>query len=634
MAAYKSPTPSKSHKELLQIVKEYREEAETARRTRLAKNQRNWDIYMGNIDWSHKTEGQSTEHLPKMANSAEQMTAFIRRALTQFGPWFSCELPRNAILSPEQARALLMRFLDRVVVSRNETANFATILGDAVKQALMESLIIFKVHGCYQTEHSFRVEPGDPIAGLQDSLQKEEHSVWRLRIDLVSSHDFFPDPTGRGLYRIHRVERDWLDVWNMAQGDNAIYDKKIVERIYDEMEADESKRLKARHRGQDEANGPRRRKRLVVEEVWGTLLGTDGRPLHEQVVMAVANERHVIREPEPISDIFWHGEDPFVVAPVVRVPHSQWHKALYDNVAPLNLALDELFNLILDGAISSVWGVRQVREHWLADPRQVSNGIPQGATLIVNEEAPIDGKVVEQVTEGEVPPEALATFNIVDREQLQASMSNDTRLGNLPQRQVKATELVQAEQNSSVLLDGFTGDLERGVIVKVLEKSWLCTMQYADDIPAREVVDAVGVSAAFKLSRMSDAERYAMFATGMKFKATGLSGTLARAREFQKLMAMNQGVATNPLLLQAYLQRFSGDKMLTHIMRSLNINPEDLQMSEDEIAAAEQTKNEVMQLSQVTGGGTPSGPGQGGGDGMTASRSEINQDAAPTSGVG
>ena len=630
MAAYKSPTPSKSHKELLQIVKEYREEAESARRTRLAKNHRNWDIYMGNIDWSHKTEGQSTEHLPKMANSAEQMTAFIRRALTQFGPWFQMDMPRNSILTPEQARALLMRFLNKLSLARGENIDFATVLGDAVKQALMESLIILKVHGCYHKEHSFRVEPGDPLAGIDDTLAKDEHNVWRLRIDLVSCDDYLPDPTGRNLYKIHEVERDWNDVWNMTKGDGAIYDKKIVERIYDEMEADESKRLKARHRGQDEANSPRRRKRIKVQEVWGTLLGTDGRPIHENVVMAIANERHVIREPEPISDIFWSGQDPFVVAPVVRVPHSTWHKALYDNVANLNLALDELFNLILDGAISSVWGVRQVREHWLADPRQVSNGIPQGATLIVNEDAPLDGKVVEQVTEGQVPPEALATFNIVDREQLQASLSNDVRLGNLPQRQVKATEISAAESNSSILLDGFTGDLERGVIVKVLEKSWLCVMQYADDIPARDVVEAVGVGAAFKLSRMSEATRYAMFAGDMAFKAHGLSATLARAREFQKLMAMNQGVATNPLLLQAYLRRFSGDKMLTHIMRSLNINPEDLEQSEDEIAAQDETMREVGSLAQITGGGTPVGAGDAG----ASAKSEINQDAAPTSGVG
>jgi hypothetical protein len=188
------------------------------------------------------------------------------------------------------------------------------------------------------------------------------------------------------------------------------------------------------------------------------------------------------------------------------------------------------------------------------------------------------------VATGKVPPEAVTVFSITDRETAQAGFSNDVRLGNLPQRQVKATELVQAEQNSSVLLDAFAGDLEREAIAKVLRKGWLMILQFADDIPAADVVDAIGARAAFRLAQMSPA------------------------------------------------QRFSGDKMLTHIMRSLNINPEDLEMSEDEQAKQEQTQAQVMQMSQITGGGTPA-TGDGG-SGTSSSAAEINQDAAPTSGVG
>lgn len=624
-------TPSKAHQDVLTIVREYRAEAEAARTTRMSLNQRNWDMYMGNIDWSHKQEGQSVEHLPKMSNSAEQMSAFIRRGLTQFGPWFSVDGSRTAPLTPEQIRALMMRFLERLVVARDKTGDFSTLVGDAVKQALMESLLIFKVHGSYLADRNFKVEPGNALAGVEDKLVSNDETVWRLRIDLIASEDYYPDPTGRNLYEIHRVERDWIDVWNMATGPNPVYDKKFVERCYDDMELEHKKKLKPRHRGQNEATPPRRRQRVVVEECWGTLLGPDGRPMEENVVTTTLNDKYVIREPE--ANPFWDRESPIVVAPIVRVPHSVWHKALYDNVASLNLALDELYNLILDGGIGSVWGVRQVREDWLSDPRQITNGIPAGATLSVSEDMPVDGDVVKMVASGKVPPEALTVFAMTDREVAQASLTNDIRLGNLPQRQTKATELVQAEQNASILLDSFAGDLERAALEKVLEKSWLRILQFADDIPAEDVVEAIGVPAAFRFSRMSAAARYAAFAKGMKFKARGLSATLAKAREFQKLMAMNQGVATNPLLLQAYLQRFSGDKMLTHIMRSLNINPEDLEMSEEEQAQAAQTQQEVVNLAQVTGGGTPTGPG-GGGDATSSSRSEINQDAAPTSGVG
>src|SRR5574341_2294906 len=115
MARPSNYAPSKDQADVLNVIREYRREAEEARRTRMSLNQRNWDVYMGNIDWSDKIEGQSTEHLPKMSNSAEQMSAFIRRGLTQFGPWFSVEGPKGSFLTPEQMRALMQRFLERLV---------------------------------------------------------------------------------------------------------------------------------------------------------------------------------------------------------------------------------------------------------------------------------------------------------------------------------------------------------------------------------------------------------------------------------------------------------------------------------------------------------------------------------------
>ena len=38
-----------------------------------------------------------------------------------------------------------------------------------------------------------------------------------LCIDLLRTENYCPDPTGRGLYEIHEVERDYIDVLNMAK---------------------------------------------------------------------------------------------------------------------------------------------------------------------------------------------------------------------------------------------------------------------------------------------------------------------------------------------------------------------------------------------------------------------------------
>jgi hypothetical protein len=626
--AYANPaTQSSSDDLIVRIVRQYKQEARTARKTRIARNKLNWDLYFANQDWSHKQKGQSTEFLPKLSAAAEQMSAFVKRALVQFGDWFSMELPQGSFLSPEQARALLRIFLENMAVSRTEIGSFYTLMSDSTKQGLMESLIIVKVHGQHMPTRSYKAEPGDEILGIAPALTTEESTVWRLRIDLIASEDYYPDSTGRKLYEIHSVERDYFDVLESAK--NGLYDEKMVKKIeHDYAKEDEDRRL-ARHRGQDEVTQLTQRRRVCIDECWGTLIAPDGKIIKKDVVVAVANDKYLIRKPEPMSTVFWHGESPIIATPVLRVPHSVHHKALYDDAASLNIALNEIYNLILDGGISAVWGVRQVRAHWLQDPKQVSDGIPANATLVLNEDAPAEGKVVETVTTGAVPQEALAILNLTDRELQAASKTNDTRLGFLPPRQVKATEIIQAEQSGSVVIDGFAADLEVALIAPMLRKSWLTILQFADDIPMQDVVKAIGVNNAFKLSRMVPAERFASLGQGLGFKVMGLTATLSRARDFQKLMAMMQGIATNPVLLQAFMQRASADKMLTTIMRSLNINPESLEMSEEERAQLPQRMAQMQMLSQMLpqNGGSAPAPQD------SNMQSEINSGANPA-GVG
>ena len=637
MARKKSEEPKipTDNELVLTAVRECRREAGEARRDRLKRNKRNWDVYHARQDWSYKQEGQSIEFLPKMAMAAEQMAAFVKRALVQFGDWFSVEYSQDkAVLTPEQCRTLLRRFLERVYVARNQTANISTIMSDAVKQGLHESLIILKVHGTYMTERTFKVEPGAAIIGEEDKLKSVETEVWRLRIDLIPGEDFYQDPTGRNLYRIHRVERDYFDV--LADAKRGLYDRKAVEELGDVMERDFQEKRQAVHRGQNEATPPQFRRRVLLDEFWGTILGPDGEPVAENIVCTVANDKVVIRKPEPYP--FWHGEDPFVVAPIVRVPHSTLHKALFDHAASLNLAINEIFNLILDGAISSVWGVRQVREDALADPRQISNGVPQNATLLLADGAPPDIKAVEAVVTGRVPAEAVGMLNLVDRELQNAELTNDTRLGNLPPRAVKATEIVETQQSQAVVLDAFAGDIEHEIMEPMLRKCWFCILQYMDDLPAQDLVEALGVKAAYSLANMSAAKRFAAYSGTFRFRVLGLSGTLARSRDFQKLMALMQGVAGNPILMEAFMRRISADKTLDFVMKSLNINPESLQPTDEEKADAQNRMQRMATLQRMVppGGGTPPAPGGGGGPeaqgGMPAMQSEIAQGAEPTSG--
>lgn len=621
-------TPSKSDEaQLLLTFREYRREAEEARRTRLRRNRLNWDMYYGYQDYSHKADGQSSEFLPKMAQAAENMRAFVKRALVQFGDWFSVEVPKGSPLTAEQVRALMRRFLDRVVVARGKAEPFSTLMGKATLQGLFESLMIFKIHGYSMKEQSYTVEPGNLLAGLSPTLKDTSEQVWRLRIDLIPTEDYYPDPTGRNLYEIHEVERDFVDVLAMAEA--GIYDMNVVDKLDQDFSKDAklNKRL-PRHRGQDESTAPSFRRRVIIDEMWGTILGPDGRPIGENQLMTVANEKYIIRPPQ--DNPFWHKESPIVAASIVNVPHAVWGKAFYDHTAMLNIALNELYNLILDGGIASVWGVREIRESWLVDPSQVSNGIPQGATLLIKDDAPTDQPALRYTQTGNVPQDALAVLNLTTREHDASAMTNDTRMGFLSQRTVKATEINSADQSHTMLLDSFSGDIEGNAIEPVLRKSWLTILQYADDLSKDEVIDVLGVSGAFALHRMSPAERFAMFAKGTRFKAFGLSATLSKAKDFQKLMAFMQGIQTNPILMESFVRRLNGDKALDSLMRALNINPESFELTEDEKQQVPDRVQTMTALSQAMPGGGGSPPAASGGP---SQQSEIAQAANPTGGI-
>lgn len=583
---------------IIEVTQSYKNEAEQARLDRIAKNRHNWNVYWGKIDWSHKQPGQSSEHLPKMATAAEQVRAFIKKSLVAFGDWYTVKTPNDYPLSPEQVRALMQRFLERVVVSRNKTQPFETVMANAVMQGLMESLIVLKVHGGLVGEKVFTVEPGEPLAALPPRLVSQGRSLWRLRIDIIPTEDYYPDPTGRGLYRLHEVERDFLDVHEMAEA--GIYDPKVVKMLDDDFAKDEASARKAQQRNQREAVNPRGRRRVVLTEGWGTILGPNGLPLHKDVCWTIANGKYVIRQPEPYP--FWHGEDPFIEAPLIQNPHTVWSKALYDDVASLNIALDELYNLILDGGISSVWGVRQVRTAWLEDERQVAGGIPANATLAINESAPADGKVVEMVASGKVPPEAMAVLNLTSQEHNSASLVNDLRTGAIPEKNVKATEAMLADQSSTALMDSISSEIERNVISPTLRKSWFTILQFAEDISAEDVANAIGLDGAFMLSQLAPAERYAMLAR-TDFNVNGLSATMQKTRDFQKVMALLQGVAMNPILLEAFVRTTSGDKALMTLIRMLNLNPRDWQLTPEELMEVGEKISNMQMLSGISGKG-------------------------------
>lgn len=659
---------------ICQLVGEARRQADDVRKGRLSQNKVNQAAFMARQDWSYKQPGQSREFLPRVPLATEQISNYVKRSLTDFGDWFQVELPKEAQISADDARAWLRQELEMMHRVQQGRLDFATTISDAVKTGLLQSLAILKVHGRMVTQRQWAVEtlpgaspiqatpfPGDiyppmgalpgmppavppgpmnpvlqgsagggpgptlppgpglpgmpPMGGAppmappppRQELRQRDVRQWHLLIDLIDPEDYYPDPTGSGMFEIQRAERDLADVKKMSEpgpnGEPPIYDPAVVAEL--EMGAagrwDDAQRRQLR--GEADPGELKWRPRVTLDEYWGSITDEDGNVVHENIVCVVANEKHLIRPPEP--NPFWHGQSPFVVAPLMRVPFSVWHKALFDAAVGLNLSMNELYSLMLDGALASVWGTRTVRPGMLEDPRQISNGVPQGATLVVKDEAPAGVKVFEQVAQGTVPQESMALFQMSSQEFQGATLLSDVQRAQTPPPSTTATATSQVVAASATFFDGVVRDLEDKLIEPVLWKAWCCLLQNAEDVRASDVQAAMGPQQAVKLSRMSPAERYVTMAQGARFKVTGVSAVSARQQQFQKMMMLLQAVGSNPLMYQAFVGEYSMKKIINGLIRSLNIDPRTIELDEEE--KMQQMIGSMMAQGQM--GGAMGGPG-------------------------
>lgn len=607
---------------VIEVINQYRHESEMARRDREFKGDKNWNLYLGHQDWSHKLEGQSKEFLPKVPVSVEQLTSLIKRALVQFGNYFSVDtdVDLGQLVTGNQIREILKVFLKDLWTPNNTRMDFPTVVSDAVKQALLKSLIIWKIHGGTTRQRKFQFERGI-------GMREMEQDTWKLRVDLVRFEDYYPDPTGAGLYEIHRVERDLHEILALAEGEDAIYDKAVVDQLIGtSQERPEDEELRDDARNQTETIKPGFRRRVVVDEFWGTILKLDGTVAHRNVVAAVANERFLIRPPE--ANPFWHQRSPFVVAPLIRVPHSVWHKAIYDDASDLNIAINELYNLLIDGGMASVWGISQLRVEDLEDPSQVEGGIRQGMTLAVKQTLPHNAKVFERVSDGKMPLEATSILESLMSEFSTAALTNELKMGQLPPKQVLATEIVESGQGQNLMLDGIVADLENMAMTPALEMCFQVIMQVADTLPEEAFNFIDDKKVALMIMRASPEERYALFAGRMSFRVFGLSATLARALEFQKIMAFLQAVTVSPIFAQSFLLKYSPERFLEQLMATLNLNSHQFERTPEEveqlmngelqgIGGMQQLLNGGQQTAEGGNPGVASGQGTGG-DPLTA----------------
>ena len=554
-----------------------RSEAEQAKSSRMKLNAANYDMYHLKYDFSHKIPGQSKEVLSKTRNATESSKAFFQQALADLDDWFRITAldgsdGEKLAVKPAEMQKLLNYMLKR--------ADYFSHVGASTQSGLLGSLSVSKVNGELVAKPKFMTKKKGKGSSYKKFVVVQDDKTWELRFDNVRQEDYFPDPTGRDLYEIEEYTVDLHTVRTLSKGEDAIYRSDAVNKLKPWVgNPGLQVEKRANEDGQDVAN-PQMRPQVRLTEFWGKIVDeATGECLAENVVVTIANGDTVIRG--PTENPLWHQRSQYVAAALIEFMNSVWGIAMMDAGTKHNCSLIELFNLMLDSAMKTVWGVNQIRVDVLDDINQITDGIPWGVNLKVNSSLPPGAKVMEPVFTGDIPPAVLNMFNLLNQETLTSMKTNDFRMGAQSMRAVKATEIMTAEQSITSEFQGIAKNFEEKKIQPELELACWTVCQNWDRIDKDIFVSLYGQERGEELAAMEPQEVFVQTIQGMKFDVFGISLTLRRQADYRKWTTLLQTIGASEVLIEAFLAKYSFEKLLAEIMTALDLNKTKIQLDQD-----------------------------------------------------
>lgn len=566
-------------------ITRYRQVAHNARWSRASRNKENWNFFHGRQDWSHKMQHQSQDFMPDFPMAMERIAGMFAAPFLETTDWFDVDNIGlgPAAFDPVTIRRFLLYYLGRLYQAGDYSdvaRNFGIVMNDAGKMIAMEAICTTKVYPVLCNRFQFLLESGNPLgqyesdySQLDNTVQQIEVPTLRLAIDVVPWEDFFPDPTGNNLYDIHEKS-----VSLVALRDNPDYDQEIIDSLENQRGGGDSggthPDYEKRRRSDQDDPGDQAVYSPRIRECWGDVvdLRTGKRLLPRNSLCTVTTTKKFLRPPTP--NPFWIGRRPFVSGTILRVPLSTVHKALADHAVPVARSMNELDNLMLDGAIAEVWGVRQFRPDLLENPEECDNGIPQGYTGKMKEGAQPTDKFLERVDDGAIPQLAMEMQRQKSSQFQIATALPETAQGNLPQRQVKATELNLTNQSSQGFFGTGAALLDKSFVCPMLDLAWGMLWQYVDDFLEPEVTQIIGPERALVLQQMTAAERFVMMASSVRFNVKGLRELMQSQEMFSRLTTFLQSLGVNPALLMAFDSKYDVVPYMEDMMKAMRLSPE------------------------------------------------------------
>jgi len=574
--------------EILQLLGSYFDEAENARETGLNPRHEVWEQNLHGFwmrkDFGDKMDWQSREVSSAIPNFVERFAANHRQALTQSRDWArvqDLDDPHGKLTS--FATKLTRLALDfSGTNSSGQPIPFEYLFGNIVLTGALMSMT------CAVT--------WDPRTG-------------RVVTEQVDPRQCYWDPTGRGLYRVRFWDVDKETLLRMADLEDdageALFDREAIQELVasESSEIIENKEVSS---GQGHSSHSARTP-IILKEWLVDLIDRDGgdigsHKVRERQLIVTANDGRIIRGPEP--NPWWHGKDWIVNHPVLQAPLAAVDGRTYVELFRHQVATHEnVTNRIIDN-LSMNMNAFEVNPDLLDNPESIEFGIAPNQTILRADDAPPNERAVQSIDMGKgVTPDMINIWQGLRQEMQEAAAQSDLSLGQpVASGQTTATEVAEASKGQSALNNSISMDMDLGFLTPISELVYYTALQHVT-----EAAPAIWNGLTPDEQAMLTARRDEFRSRAVVVKAQGLTTAVEKGKRIRGLMGALNVIGGNPLLIQAFQQSYSIDRLVALVLEDFGVPMDRIELNEQE--KLRQIEAKAKQDFANSLGGGPGGPG-------------------------
>lgn len=573
--------PDAKQLELVQILVDYKKEAVDNRQSGLNPRDDKWrqnlDLYHNRYDFSNKAAWQSKNVMPEVPSFIDRFAGALKEALVATPNGF------YTVIDPYDREHDLSQSI------KNMLDVWLSVSGKNQVGTPLDFSSVF--------EEQCKI--GAMMAMTSKVLWKNDIPGGRVAIETHDPRMVWLDHTYRGLYRIARTELDLADIARMATATGKrgkpLYNLAEMQRLVASLSEDNMVKKELSGNGEEITSN---RQPIIFDEYYASAVGRDGKLLLDNEMVIVANDRFIVRGPEP--NPFWHGRDWLTYAPLVTVPLSPYGRTYMEDFGAIAKVFNDLTNLLLDATYTASMKAYVLVPDMLKDPSQANTGIWPNKTFLLQ-----DGYSAKDFATalelGSLDAGAINIWQQLKGELSEAAGMNEIGLGQLPDKtHIAATAVAGAQQSSSAILRSVAQTIETRYLDCTLDLAWKTGLQHVklNDMKMQEAVGPAMWSALH-------GQRKQLITRPITFQARGISTLIQKSQKLQALLSVMQVISANPNLMQAFMQRIDIMKFVDLLFSLSNVDLSKLEMSERQ----QMVQSVVQPMQQAAAGGQPSGQG-------------------------